>query len=269
MHISEINIYPIKSLRGTSLAAAETEDRGLKFDRRWMLVDEKGKFITQREFPLMAAVNVTVEGDFLTAAYDGSEISVPLFPTGVDSRRVSVWSSSLRALRYREDAGEWFSDVLKTKCDLVRMPDEAARIVNPLYAVRKFKDRVSFADGYPFMLIGQASLDDLNSRLPNPVPMNRFRPNFVVKDAEPFAEDTWKKVRIGATIFHVVKPCARCVIPTIDQEAGKKTGQEPLKTLASYRTKRNKVLFGQNLIAEEAGGLIKIGAGVEVLQFKD
>ena len=146
------------------------------------------------------------------------------------------------------------------------MPDESKRAVNPFYAVRKFKDTVSFADGYPFMLLGQASLDDLNSRLAEPVPMNRFRPNFVVSGAEAFEEDNWKKIRIGTTMFHVVKPSERCVMPTIDQARGEKTGVEPLRTLSAYRTKKNKVLFGQNLIAEKAGGLVRVGDEVEILE---
>jgi hypothetical protein len=147
------------------------------------------------------------------------------------------------------------------------MPEEAKRTVNPFYAVRRFEDTVSFADGYPFMVIGQASLDDLNSKLETPVPMNRFRPNFVVAGSEPFAEDTWKKIRIGDTEFHVVKPSERCVITTVDQASGEK-GKEPLKTLNTYRNKKGKVLFGQNLIAEKAGGTLRIGDPIEVLEVK-
>jgi uncharacterized protein YcbX len=126
---------------------------------------------------------------------------------------------------------------------------------------------VSFADGYPFLLIGQASLDDLNSRLAEPVPMNRFRPNFVVEGAEPFAEDTWKKISIGKTVFHVVKPCERCVITTIDQVKGTK-GKEPLTTLNTFRNFNGKVLFGQNLIAEKPGAVLKVGDKIEIVEVK-
>jgi uncharacterized protein YcbX len=116
------------------------------------------------------------------------------------------------------------------------------------------------------MVLSQASVDDLNSRLAEPVPMNRFRPNFVVADTEPFAEDSWKIIRIGATVFHVVKPSERCVLTTVDQEKGEKTGKEPLRTLSIYRNFKGKVLFGQNLIAENPGGMIKLGDAIEVLE---
>jgi uncharacterized protein YcbX len=148
------------------------------------------------------------------------------------------------------------------------MTAASKRIVNPFYAVRKFDDMLSFADGYPFMALSQASLDDLNSRLSASLPMNRFRPNFVIAGAEAFAEDAWKRVRIGDTLFHVVKPCERCVITTIDQAVGEKTGVEPLKTLADFRTKNGKVLFGQNLIADKPGGTIRLGDAVEVIEYK-
>ena len=153
------------------------------------------------------------------------------------------------------------------------MPEETKRIVNPIYAVNKFKDEVSFADGYPFLLIGENSLNDLNSRLERKIPMNRFRPNLVFNDSEPFAEDNWKKIKIGNTIFHLVKPCARCVITTIDQATGISDGKEPLKTLASYRIPKRsikkKILFGQNLIAENVGGFLQVGDKVVVIESKN
>ena len=266
MYLSEINIYPVKSFKGIQLDEALVEDRGLRFDRRWMLVDADSKFITQREFPVMAAIKMRFEGDYLSATFKSLRLQVPLTPENGTARRVSIWSSSVKAVEYHAEINNWFSDVLKTQSRLVLMPDESKRAVNPFYAVRKFKDTVSFADGYPFMLLGQASLDDLNSRLPEPVPMNRFRPNFVVSGAEAFEEDNWKKIRIGMTFFHVVKPSERCVMPTIDQARGGKTGVEPLRTLSAYRTKKNKVLFGQNLIAEKAGGLVRVGDDVEILE---
>ena len=149
------------------------------------------------------------------------------------------------------------------------MHDESHRIVSPYYAVNKYKDTVSFADGYPFLLIGENSLADLNSKLDNSVPMNRFRPNFVVKDSKPFEEDNWKTIKIGDAIFHVVKPCARCVMTTIDQETGDPDGKEPMKTLASFRLKRQKILFGQNLISESIGAVVKIGDKIEVIETRD
>ena len=267
MRVSELNIYPVKSLKGITLQEAGIEDRVFRYDRRWMLVDENGKFLTQREFPVMARISVAVGADALDVSFGDSRLSVPFdVPDNGGPKRVRIWASLVKAEFYSDELDQWFSNALRTKCRLAAMTDVSKRLVNPYYSIHKFRDTVSFADGYPFLLIGQGSLDDLNSRLENKVPMNRFRPNIVVEGSPAFAEDTWKKIRIGSTIFHVVKPCARCVMPTIDQTTGEKTGVEPLRTLASYRTKRNKVLFGQNLIADEAGGTLRIGDEVEVLE---
>ena len=268
MNISEINIYPVKSLAGISLDSAVVEDRGLQFDRRWMLVDEKRQFITQREVPRMATVKIAVGDGGLDASINGSRLTIPAEPATGDKANVKIWSSSVKGEFYPDEINEWFSKELQTKCRLVLMPETSKRKVNPFYAVHKFKDTVSFADGYPFLVIGEGSLADLNSRLDEPVPMNRFRPNFVVAGSEPFEEDSWKRIRIGSTEFHVVKPCARCVITTVDQATGEKTGKDPLKTLSSYRNRNGNVLFGQNLIADVAGGTVRLGDEVEVLERK-
>ncbi|HEX8249862.1 MAG TPA: MOSC N-terminal beta barrel domain-containing protein [Pyrinomonadaceae bacterium] len=272
MIISEINIYPIKSLKGIPLKETKIERRGLEFDRRWMLVDEKNKFFTQREFPKMATIEVKIGESGLEVSENGNKLDIPFSPNTDETARVAVWSSKCAAKVYENSINEWFGDVLQTKCKLVLMPEETERKVNYFYAVHK-DDHVSFADGYPFLLIGENSLKDLNSRLAGDLPMNRFRPNFVVKDAEPFAEDGWKKIKIGASVFHVVKPCARCVITTIDQATGEKDGKEPLKTLASFRipkrSLKKKILFGQNLIVEEAGDFLRVGDEIEVLETKN
>lgn len=272
--LSEINIYPVKSLGGISLSESVVENKGLQFDRRWMLTDKKGRFLTQREFPLMATLDVSLEIDSLkVTAKSGDSIAIPFTEnqTGAE-QRVSVWESKLNARVADNSVNEWFSDALQTDCLLVQMNENSKRIVSPYYAVRKYQDEVSFADGYPVLLIGENSLEDLNSRLENPVPMNRFRPNLVVKNAEAFAEDKWKKIRIGETVFHLVKPCARCVMTTIDQKTGISDGGEPLKTLANYRlvkrAGKSKINFGQNLIAENAGTKIKLGDKVEIIEIK-
>jgi len=268
MHLSAINIYPVKSLKGISVNEAIVEDRGLRYDRRWMLVDENNKFLTQREFPVMAAISIQLQldTDRFNASRGERRIEVPLFPGTDEFRSVKIWSSSVRSEIYPSKINEWFSQELGTPCRLVAMPEGARRAVNPFYAVRRFKDEVSFADGYPLMLIGEESLADLNSRLTVPVPMNRFRPNLVVAGAKAFAEDDWRIIKIGPTVFHVVKPCDRCTIPTVDQEKGERTGKEPLRTLSIYRTVKGNVLFGQNMIAENAGGVVKVGDEVEVLE---
>jgi uncharacterized protein len=271
MYLSEINIYPIKSLAGILLKSAKIERRGLEFDRRWMLIDENNKFLTQREFPKMATVRTEILPDGLQVSNNGNSLKIAFETDSAETKTVKIWSSRCKAKIYESAVNEWFSDVLQTNCRLALMPVETERKVNYFYAVKK-DDHVSFADGYPFLLIGENSLADLNSRLAEDLPMNRFRPNFVVAEAESFAEDGWKKIKIGETLFHVVKPCARCVITTIDQQAGEKDGKEPLKTLAQFRTPKrslkNKILFGQNLIAENEGAVLRIGDRVEVLETK-
>ena len=271
MILSEINIYPIKSLGGISLKSSIVENRGLQFDRRWLLVDEKNQFLTQREFPKMATIGLEILKDCLRVSAEGKMLEVSFEPKTNKSASVKIWSSRCRARIYESEINQWFSDVLQTNCKLVLMPEESKRKVNYFYAVHR-DDVVSFADGYPFLLIGENSLNDLNERLETSVPMNRFRPNLVVSGSEAFAEDEWKKIKIGDATFHVVKPCARCVITTIDQAQGEKTGVEPLKTLAKYRipkrSVKKKILFGQNLIAENAGAVLNAGDKVEVLEIQ-
>jgi uncharacterized protein YcbX len=271
MFLSEINVYPVKSLGGVSLKSSQVEEKGLKFDRRWMLVDEKNNFLTQRGFPKMATLKVEILENGLRISENGNEMIVPFESNTSETASVKIWSSRCRAKVYEKGINDWFSNTLQTECKLVSMPEEPRRKVNYFYAVHK-DDSLSFADGYPFLLIGENSLKELNSRLENPVPMNRFRPNFVVSETDAFAEDEWKQIRIGTSIFHIVKPCARCVITTIDQTKGEKSGVEPLKTLASFRTPKRsvkkKILFGQNLIAENIGEVIKVGDKVEIIESK-
>lgn len=271
MYLSEINVYPVKSLSGISLNESKIQRRGLEFDRRWLLVDENNKFLTQREFPKMATVKTEITPDGLQVSGDGSSLKIAFEPTGGETKTVKIWSNRCKAKVYENVINEWFSEVLETNCKLVMMPEETRRKVNYFYAVQP-DDHVSFADAYPFLLIGENSLADLNSRLEESLPMNRFRPNLVVADSEGFAEDGWKKIKIGETIFHIVKPCARCVMTTIEQTTGEKDGKEPLKTLASFRIPKRsikkKILFGQNLIAEKAGAVLRVGDKVEVLETK-
>lgn len=235
MRLTEINIYPIKSLGGISLQKSKVENQGLKYDRRWMLIDENNVFLTQREFPKMAIIDMKIDENGLVVSIDENKIFISFEPQTSEKANVKIWSSRCAAKIYESEINEWFSDVLQTNCRLVLMPDETKRTIDPFYAVNKFKDTVSFADGYPFLVIGESSLQELNSRLEKKIPINRFRPNFVFNDAEPFAEDAWRKIKIADTVFHLVKPCARCVMTTIDQSNGVSDGVEPLKTLAAYR----------------------------------
>ena len=272
MYLSEINIYPIKSLGGVSLKKSVVENRGLQYDRRWMLVNEQNRFLTQRDFPKMATVSVKIINDGLCVLSGGETLDIPFAAETYETASVKIWSSRCRARIYAKKVNEWFSDVLETSCRLVSMPEETIRRVNYFYAVRR-DAAVSFADAHPFLLTGENSLADLNARLDAPVPMNRFRPNLVVNDSVSFAEDDWKKIKIGECVFHVVKPCARCVVTTIDQNEGIKTGVEPLKTLATYRIPKRgvkkKILFGQYLIAENAGAVLNVGDKIEVIETKN
>jgi len=262
--LSEINIYPVKSLKGYSVGEANVEPRGLRHDRRWMVVNSEGQFITQREYPHMALVSAVVSDDFLTLAAPGMELlNVPIAEQGcAEVISARVWRNVCDAAVVSAEGGAWLSEYLGLQCRLVRMPESTRRAVNPDYAVAE--GIVSFADGYPLMMIGQSSLDDLNSRLDSPVPMDRFRPSLVVSSSGAFAEDNWKTIRIGDVILHVVKPCDRCIMTTIDQSNGEKTGQEPLKTLASYRLRNQKVLFGMQMIPN-GPGTIRVGDHIDVL----
>jgi uncharacterized protein len=247
--LSEIWIYPIKSLAGIQLMRANVKQKGLDYDRRWMLVDEAGRFLTQREHPEMSQFQLTVDKERLTILSKASNQSMLVDINGEtsgESLPVTIWDDDVEAVEVSQGHSQWFSDQLKMKCKLVSFPEANKRNVDPDFAIKN--DQVSLADAYPFLIIGQSSLDDLNKRLKIPVPMNRFRPNFVFTGGEPYEEDRWKKFRIGNNRFVGVKPCSRCVLTTVDQLTGVK-GTEPLATLATYRKQGNKINFGQNLLA--------------------
>lgn len=254
--LSEINIYPVKSLAGISLNEAEVTDRGLKHDRRWMLVDENNSYITQRAVPQMALIKVGINAHSLefTHKKSGEHFSINMEDEPYEKSEVIVWDDTASAEFVSPQADEWFGEMLKIKCRLVHMPDSARRLVDKKYASKN--EIVSFADGYPFLVIGQASLDDLNNRLIEKLPMNRFRPNFVFTGGEPFDEDRMKSFVLGGVTFYPVKPSSRCTITTTDQETTER-GKEPLATLATYRKVGHKIMFGQNLL-HEGRGIVKV-----------
>jgi uncharacterized protein YcbX len=250
--LSQINIYPIKSLGGISLQSSKVEERGLQYDRRWMLVDEQNMFFTQRLHPNMASLAVEIRNDLLTIRHKQNKLSpLTIHPISYNDEEVNVqiWKDNVTALKYGSNVNDWFAEALGIRCSLVYMPDSTRRKVDPKYANNKL---VGFADGYPFLIIGEESLNDLNKRLEEPLPMNRFRTNFVFSGGKAFDEDNWNTIKIGEIVFHSVKPCPRCIITTINQSTGMK-GKEPLKTLAAFRQKNNKVVFGMNLVAEGIG----------------
>ena len=246
LKLTQIWIYPIKSLGGISLQSAKVMGKGLQYDRRWMLVDDTGKFMTQRLFPKMALFKLSIEKENLVVSYRDSTIKLELAPSSLsNSSEVTIWNDTVTAFDLGTVYNEWFSDRLEHRCRLVHFPETNARPVDPRYRVND--EHVSLADAYPFLIIGQSSVDDLNSRLTEPVPINRFRPNFVFEGGKPFEEDGWRNFTIGSTRFVGVKLCDRCVLPNVNQDTAEK-GVEPLKTLSSYRRDGNKVLFGQNLV---------------------
>jgi uncharacterized protein YcbX len=266
MQVTELNIYPIKSTRRIALRESAVLPRGLPWDRRWMLIDDSGRFITARQHPRLATVQTAIEADRLQVSAAGrAAFSVPLRPADRQMVEVTVWKDTLHAVLASPAADAWFSEFLGLNCRLVQMTDDLVRAVNPDYG--QAGDQVSFADGFPLLLISEASLADLNSRLDAPVEMRRFRPNLVVDGDGPYAEDGWRRIRIGGVEFAGVKNCSRCVFTTIDPDSGAlHPAQEPLRTLSSYRRRpQGGVYFGQNLIPRSAG-VIRVGDAVTVLE---
>lgn len=261
--LSEIYIYPIKSLGGISVDSAIAEECGLKYDRRFLLVDENNVFMTQRDFPQMALLKLSFSenGFKVLNTKDGSHIIVPFESDSKEIIKVTIWDDICNAVRVNKDLDNWFSSAINKKCSLVYMPDDEKRLAEKKYINEEHI--VSFADAYPYLIIGQSSLDDLNSRLKIPVPMNRFRTNFVFSGGNPYEEDGWKDFRIGFAEFKAVKPCARCVITTTNQDTAERSN-EPLKTLSEYRKINNKVMFGMNVVCNETG---KISVGEKITLF--
>ncbi|MEQ1518490.1 MAG: MOSC N-terminal beta barrel domain-containing protein [Usitatibacteraceae bacterium] len=260
--LSAIHIYPVKALGGISLDSSLVTARGLKNDRRFLVVDAQDKFLTQRNYPKMATVWVEISygtrGDEVVfSAPDAGSVAFPAVPEASQVRNVQVWSSTVSAQAVSAEADRWLSDYLGAEVRLVYMPDSSKRQVNPRYA--RENDVVSFADGYPLLVISEASLSDLNARIVadggRALPMNRFRPNLVIAGCDAHAEDRLGEIAIGDALFRAVKPCARCQVTTTDQAAGEVRGPEPLRTLAAYRDSADGPLFGMNLIPVRAGAV--------------
>ena len=272
MHLSGLFIYPVKSLRGIPVRSATVDALGLVGDRRFLVVDERGRFLTQRVLPRMALIETELTETHLILRHSqGVELSVPIQTSGVPAiRSVTVWSSEgLIAEDCGNDPCKWLSSFLGVSCHLVRIGKQFRRPVSNVGAYEG--DVFTFADGYPFLAVGEASLADLNKRITRhgeeAVPMNRFRPNLVIGGSSSFAEDNWPRIRIGSVIFRSGSQCERCVITTTDQLTATR-GKEPLRTLASYRrsmTDPTAVVFGQNLIHETKSGGLQLGDNVELI----
>jgi len=273
IQVSSLTYYPIKACRGFDVDASIVERMGLEHDRRMMVVTPEGHFLTQREHPRLALVTPTLKDGMVTlSAPDFDSVQIAIQASGVN-RPVDIWESKgVGAIDQGEVAAGWFSDWLGASVRLVHIAENFQRKLNPDYAVNA-DDHTGFADGYPILLISEESLADLNARLDasSPVPMNRFRPNIVVRGCDAFAEDTWTRIRIGDVEMAVVKPCARCVVTTIDKET-LASSREPLRTLNTFRKQARVeqgrsvggVMFGQNVIPLN-GGRLNVGMSVEVL----
>lgn len=255
LSLAAIHVYPVKSLGGFAVREAKLTDRGLQHDRRWMLVGPDGRFLSQRETPAMACLHCAPQGDGfrVTDIRNGEAIDLPWSIASEGTRMAEVWNDRVQVQQGPLEWNAWFSARLGTDVQLAFMPDTAHRRIDGRFA----NGHTSLSDGFPYLIVSQASLDDLNARLDSPVPMDRFRPNLVITGGEAFQEDAWTGITIGEARFQLVKPCARCVITTTDQRTGER-GKEPLQTLASYRAHDGKVLFGMNAVGLE-GGMVRVG----------
>ena len=261
--VASLHVHPVKSLRGISVREARLERRGLRHDRRWMIVDAGGRYVTQREHPRLALVDVAIEAEtrrLVVRAPGESALIVP-FDAGGARREVEIWKDRVAAVSVSEEASAYFTRDLGAPMDLVLMPDDVERAVSSRHG--RAGDVVGFADAFPLLLVSTSSLDDLCARMGARMAVERFRANIVVEGAPAFAEDGWKTVRIGGVGFRVAKPCERCAIPTVDIETGA-AGKEPLATLATFRRSGAKVTFGQNL-AHDGVGVLRVGDEVEVV----
>lgn len=260
--LSGLYLYPVKSLAGIPLEHAELGVRGLAFDRHWMIVNSEGEFLSQRTHPRMALIKTALNPLHLELTAPGLP-PLQIDPTHQRERcPVKIWDSQCSALSEGEEPARWLSDFLGNDCRLVRFDVNESRPVDSRYGKRG--DEVAFADGFPLLIISEASINDLNRQLDAPVSVERFRPNLVIRGCGPYGEDSWRRIRIGSVEIRLVKPCTRCTVPGVDPATGVRE-DEPLKTLARYRRQGNRVLFGMNAIPDGTGEL-KRGTKVELLE---
>jgi hypothetical protein len=264
--IASLHVYPVKSCRGIELQRARVTATGLEWDRRWMIVDAEGRFVTQRENPRLAAISTAI-GASLRLAADGLPALVVNPAHGGVERPVRVWGDTVTGIDAGVEASDWLLAALGAPLGLVRIAEPHLREADPAFA-GPGPHPVTFADGYPVLMISRESLADLNRRLPSPLPMNRFRPNVVIEGVPPYAEDAMAEFRFGRVAFRGVKQCTRCSITTTDQESCvRDASQEPLRTLRTYRYDKalKGVVFGQNcLVAGGAGEMLAVGAELTI-----
>jgi uncharacterized protein len=255
--IASLHVYPVKSCRGIELTQAELTPRGLRHDREWMVVTLEGRFLTQRELPRLALITPGIAGNALSLRADGAgDIAVTLDADSALSREVTVWGDTVLARDEGDAAARWLSDYLQRPVRLVRFDPSRRRATDPAWSAGR-QGESAFSDGYPLLVLSHASLSDLNARLPRPLPLDRFRPNLVLDGCDPYAEDSLRLLQSGSAALSLVKPCTRCIITTTEQSTAERDGEEPLRTLRSYRfsSELRGVTFGQNAIVESVGTL--------------
>jgi uncharacterized protein YcbX len=244
--ISELYIYPVKSLAGIKLSTSVLSTFGLKYDRRWMIVDANGQFLSQRELAKMATIKTAIENEELVLTHNQNKINVPAIHQQSETIPVTVWKDTLQATKVSGTVDQWLSQILGQDCQLVYMQQQAERQIDKDFTTEK--QYVSFADAFPILVISQASLDELNNKLDKPVNINRFRANIIVSGSKPHAEDYWQDLFINDTEFKAVKKCSRCIMPSINQSTGIQDNVKMLAVLNRYRKEDKKIKFGQNLI---------------------
>lgn len=255
--VTGLSIYPVKSLAGINLKQSELDIMGLKYDRRWMVVSPEGKFMTQRTFPQMALIHTEINNGALTLRKEGMDNhSVPTTSHDSAMMEATVWKDTLKVHKVSNETDVWLTQAIGEACHLVYISDDVMRQCDLEFANEG--EQTGFADGFPILIISEASLDDLNQKLNNKVDMRRFRPNIIIDGCEAFAEDQFTSFRIADIPMRGVKLCSRCPLPTVDPDTGIKTSQEPIATLMKYRKWDNKVFFGINVI-HESEGTLKVG----------
>jgi uncharacterized protein len=260
--VHSLHVYPVKSCRGIDLQTAELVETGIKYDRHWMLVDEQGNFLSQRQLPQMAGISCAfTEQSLIVTAQHQEPLEVPLEQTSSNFIPVNIWNDECKAAIVSTQASAWFSKVLGLSCELVYLPESEKRQVDTRYA--EPGQIVGFADGFPLLIVSLASIDMLNEKLEQKVSIDRFRPNIIIDGCPAHAEDDWHRIAIGDIEIQLAKPCSRCVIPSIDQHSSEKH-PTILKALATYRRSENKIFFGQNGLHNQ-NGVIRRGQMIELI----
>ena len=261
--LSNIFIYPVKSLAGIQVSNWPVNEKGLLHDRKWMLIDSNNQFLSQRRLPKMALLKTQItDCELILSSSTSGSISLPLNPDDGDDCNITIWKDQCSAKTTTKSADQWLSDFLSIDCKLVYQPDDVVRPVDPDYA--SATDKVNFSDGFPFLIVSEASLNSLNQAMGLQLPVQRFRPNLVISNCESYAEDSWREITINGIGFRLPKPCSRCSVPTIDIETAQ-TNKEPLTTLNRLRKWNKHVYFGQNALHNTQGELAT-GNTVEINQ---